>query len=293
MLISEEVKKDINILVVDDEHSTLDLLFDILSNEGYNVHLATNGDEAIARMNKERINIVIADFKMAKMNGLEVITRIKEADPLVSFIIITAYPSLEIAVRAIKKGVKDFITKPFDANELIGAVNKVVKEQISCRKRRIRKKQESLLLMDEIAGVYNRDYFFEVLNQEIGRTIRYKHSISLLLINIDGYNKFNKEQGFRYGNIAINEIGQLILENVREVDIVGRINREEFGVILIDARDEKVLEIAERIKTLVESKKFRGKLEEQDYRFTVNIGISFYQHGKDLLKEAQLALKKE
>lgn len=292
MPISEKIKKDINILVVDDEHSALELLFDILSKEGYNVELATNGDEAIARINKEQINIVVTDFKMSKMNGLEVITRIKEVDPLVSFIIITAYPSLEIAVRAMKKGVKDFIIKPFGADEIVDAVNKVVKEQISYRKKRIREKQESLLLIDEIAGVYNREYFFEALNQEISRIRRYKHDISLLLINIDGYNKFTQEQGFRYGNIAINEIGQFILENVREVDIVGRISREEFGVILLDAGEEKVLEIAERIKTLVESKKFRGNLEQQDYRFTVSIGTSSYQPEKDLLKDAQLSLKK-
>ncbi|MDI6785716.1 MAG: diguanylate cyclase [bacterium] len=191
-----------------------------------------------------------------------------------------------------KEGVRDFIVKPFEVDEIVDAIDKVIKEQITFKKKSIRKKQENLLLLDEITGVYNKDYFFEALDQEIRRIRRYKYNISLLLISIDGFDKFNKEQGTEYGDKIINKIGQIILENVREVDIVGRISKEEFGVLLLNAGDEKTLEVAERIKLLVEGIKFEGKLKQKDNRFIVSIGMSFCQPGKELMKEAQLALKK-
>ena len=115
------------ILVVDDELDMLMLLRMIIEdNTDYEVDTTNNPSEALKMVMKNDYDLVISDLKMPGMDGLELFDEVKEMDPDLPLIIITAYGSLETSDEAIKKGVADFITKPFRKDSILFTINRVL-----------------------------------------------------------------------------------------------------------------------------------------------------------------------
>lgn len=106
------------ILVVDDEEHILSVLRDFLENLGYEVVTAEDGEDALAKFEPEKFDVVISDLLMPRMDGLELLNKIRLLDKHVIFLMITGYPSIETAVDAIKKGAYDYITKPFHMEDV-------------------------------------------------------------------------------------------------------------------------------------------------------------------------------
>jgi two-component system, NtrC family, response regulator PilR len=107
-----------SILVVDDERSMRDFLKILLAKEGYAVETAANGDEALQLLNKQIFHLVITDIKMDRMSGLELLNAIKEHNPALPVVMITAFASPDDAVFAMKNGAFDYISKPFNVDEI-------------------------------------------------------------------------------------------------------------------------------------------------------------------------------
>ncbi len=109
---------DLDVLVVDDEPKVCQLLEQILSARGCTVRVAADGLEGLAEFQKRAADVVITDLKMPKLSGFELLRELKHLDPLLNVIVITAYPSVEVAVDAMQYGACDFITKPFDLAQI-------------------------------------------------------------------------------------------------------------------------------------------------------------------------------
>jgi DNA-binding NtrC family response regulator len=118
-----------NILVVDDEVVICKSVQRILSPEGYEVGIALSGEEALEKISQESFDIVITDLKMPGMDGMELLTKIKEKDPEIIVIIITGYSTVQTAVQAMKMGALDYIPKPFTPEELIVVVEKALEKK--------------------------------------------------------------------------------------------------------------------------------------------------------------------
>ena len=104
----------LDVLIVDDEPKICQLLEQILTARACSVRLAHDGLEGLARFKQKPADVVITDIKMPKLSGVELLRELKHVDPLLSVVVITASPSVEGAVEAMKYGACDFITKPFD-----------------------------------------------------------------------------------------------------------------------------------------------------------------------------------
>ncbi|MBW1679648.1 MAG: sigma-54-dependent Fis family transcriptional regulator, partial [Deltaproteobacteria bacterium] len=107
-----------SILVVDDEKGIREFLEITLKKEGYGVTLASNGEKAIALCQKHMFDIILADIRMPRGDGNTVLKYVKKMHPETIVIMITAYGSLESAVEAMKEGAYDYISKPFNVNEI-------------------------------------------------------------------------------------------------------------------------------------------------------------------------------
>ncbi|HWR72805.1 MAG TPA: sigma-54 dependent transcriptional regulator [Nitrospirota bacterium] len=107
------------ILVIEDKDSMLDMLKQTLEGEGYEVLTAKDGAEGIRRLADERIGLVLTDLKLPKKDGFEVLKAVKADNPLLPVIVMTAFGTIETAVRAVKEGAYDFLTKPFDTDHLL------------------------------------------------------------------------------------------------------------------------------------------------------------------------------
>ncbi|MGZ6236673.1 MAG: sigma-54-dependent transcriptional regulator [Syntrophales bacterium] len=117
------------VLVVDDEEAIRELLTDYLNKFGYEVVCAANGQEAMQKYVKGHFDIVLSDFVMSPMDGLELLAEIRKIDPDAMFIMITGYPSIDSAMEAMKKGAKDYITKPFNIDEIRLKMERVLLER--------------------------------------------------------------------------------------------------------------------------------------------------------------------
>ena len=114
------------ILVVDDEVNMLALYEMVLGEEGYEVHTASSGEDALKRLEAEWFDLVISDFMMETMDGIVLLKKLKKIRPDLSFIMVTAHGSIEAAVDAMKTGATDYLTKPVNSEALKLVVQKVL-----------------------------------------------------------------------------------------------------------------------------------------------------------------------
>src|SRR5579863_7197232 len=116
---------DGKILVVDDEQRQREIYRDILQGEGYSAETAAGGEAALRMMENSRYDLVITDLNMAGMSGLDLLTEVVMSDPTIAVIMITAYPSIQSAVEATRRGVYEYLEKPVDRDALLKVVDKV------------------------------------------------------------------------------------------------------------------------------------------------------------------------
>jgi two-component system response regulator PilR (NtrC family) len=102
------------VLVVDDEPDAVELLREFLSGKGYQVITAADGEEALRQVKAERPHLILLDVRMPKLNGLEVLRRVREIDHEVGVIMVTAVNEEETGRQALQMGAFDYITKPLD-----------------------------------------------------------------------------------------------------------------------------------------------------------------------------------
>lgn len=118
-----------NILVVDDEVEVLKILKKILTDRGYNVMTAQNGSEALKVVRKNNIKLALLDIKLPKMDGIELLGRFKKINPDLIVIMMTAFGTLKTAIRAMKLGAYDYVTKPFDLDVIVSIINQAFEER--------------------------------------------------------------------------------------------------------------------------------------------------------------------
>ncbi len=112
-------KEEFRILVADDDESVRDLLSDIIIREKYTVETAADGSEALTRILHSQFHLIITDLKMSGATGLEILKRAVSLDPDTSVVIITAYATIQSALKAVKEGAYDYVTKPFRMDEML------------------------------------------------------------------------------------------------------------------------------------------------------------------------------
>jgi len=121
--------KDYNLLIIDDEQSQRDLLSGYLKKKGFTVYTADSGIEGLKIINKNSVNIIFSDYKMPGMTGLEVLEKVLKINPEISFVIVTAYGTVENAVKAMQVGAYDYISKPVDLDELDLLIERIIEHK--------------------------------------------------------------------------------------------------------------------------------------------------------------------
>jgi len=130
-----------SILVIDDERSIRNVLRDILTNEGYTIDDAADGDEGFKKFSTNKYSLVICDIKMPKMDGLEFLEKATAINPDVPIIIISGHGNIETAVEAVKKGAFDFIAKPPDLNRLLITIRNALDKTCLVKETKILKRK--------------------------------------------------------------------------------------------------------------------------------------------------------
>ncbi len=114
------------VLVVDDEEALRYLLSTELAAEGYDVETAGDGDEAIETIKQKDYDVVLLDIKMPRVDGFEVLRFIKQNKPEIKVIMLTAYADVKNAIEALKLGASDFVSKPYDLEDILTSINRAL-----------------------------------------------------------------------------------------------------------------------------------------------------------------------
>jgi DNA-binding NtrC family response regulator len=145
--------EEIGILIVDDEASVRDSLYQWFKSDGYRVDTADGATSALNKLQENPWDIILLDIKMPGMDGIELQNRIKQIDKSIVTIIITAYAAVDTAIQALKDGAFDYITKPIDPDDLSRLIrNAIEKRRLVTENIQLRQQIEELLLPDEVVG---------------------------------------------------------------------------------------------------------------------------------------------
>ena len=133
--------KNYSILIIDDEKSQRDILYGYLNKKGYKVFTAESGSQGIKIINENLVDIVLSDYKMPEMTGLEILAKVSQINPEISFVIITAYGTVENAVNAMHLGAYDYISKPVNLDELDLLIARIIENKNLKSENELLKKQ--------------------------------------------------------------------------------------------------------------------------------------------------------
>lgn len=170
----------------------------------------------------------------------------------------------------------------------------IIESQADEEIEKLNEKLESLAMTDELTKIANRRAFFEKGDKEIVRTRRYHQPLSIIMLDIDNFKLINDTLGHDSGDFALQSVADTLVHGVREVDVVGRLGGEEFGIILPNTKVDEAIKLAERLRIAIEENAdLKNKL---NMKITASFGVAEYQlrlkNLDDFLKKADIAMYK-
>jgi len=142
-----------SILIVDDEKIVRESLFHWFEEEDYNVDTAEDGETALRKFDKGKFDLILLDMKMPGMSGLDLLARVKEIDPDIVVILITAFASVPTAIKALKDGAYDYVTKPVDPDELAHLVKRALEQKaLKVENEQLRENLDEIIKPDNLIG---------------------------------------------------------------------------------------------------------------------------------------------
>ena len=227
MLASKQLRRRHLVLVVEDQEINRDVLGMILEDD-YDVIYAENGEEGLEQMRShlDKLSIVLLDLMMPVMDGFEVLRHMREDPELASMPVIVLTAEKNAELRALQLGAADFITKPFDAHEVILA--RVARIIELCDGRNLISAAER----DKLTGLYNRGFFFEYAE----RIYRYHPELHMdaLSLDIERFHSVNELNGREFGDRVLRAIGEEIKDFLSKTEgIASRIEADRFDIFCL------------------------------------------------------------
>ena len=258
---------DPTVLIVDDEKHNRQLLTELLQHE-CRLHLAKNGEQALARARELQPDLILLDVVMPDMNGHSVIRQLKDDDRTrdTPVIFITALDSFDDQKIGLELGAVDYITKPFHPP--------IVRVRVRNHLRLVEQRRllEQLAMLDNLTGIPNRLRFAETLEQEWRRCLRHALPLSMIVADIDHFKRINDTYGHAEGDEALRSVAQALKWAIhRPGDFVCRYGGEEFVLLLPGADEAGASAFAEAIRQRIATTPFQT-LDGQPLQLTLSLG---------------------
>ena len=263
------------VLVVDSDPDALENIRKLLQTEGYEVLAASAGEEGVLKVRTEHPEVVLMDMsldmRLPGTGGNETLRKIKEIKPSPACIMLATYPTVDGAIEALKQGACDFIKKPFENDYLLHTVQQSLANFRTLReKERLEEEVRRLSITDDLTGLYNYRHFYKTLESELVRLKRQKTTLSLMMVDIDKFKRYNDRFGHLEGDKVLKGVGEILNRSIRSnVDSGYRYGGDEFAILLIGASIDQGRVIGERIRASTEKAGFLD--------ITASIGLAEFQ----------------
>ncbi len=262
---------DSYVLVVDDSKLVRSKTRKNLEKLHINVIEAESGQEAIHILqdSKEYIPLVVTDYEMPDMNGMELTMELRQSysKDRLAIIALSSSEDSKIATEFLRHGANDFIKKAYTTEEFAVRIN-VNLELID-----LFRQGKETASKDFLTGLYNRRFFFESGVPILEKAKRKKHNLAVAMLDIDFFKKINDTYGHDVGDIAIKEVAVILNKFLRNSDLISRFGGEEFCILMEDISLENVTSKFETIREYFEKNII--KTDQHELGYTVSIGL-FY-----------------
>ncbi len=278
------------ILIVASDREILHQLSNSLILAGYNVSSVSSGKEGLDILSENIPDLIISDVDISDISGIQFCIKVREnlKTAAVPFVLLTDTDQVCDKIGGLKVGADDYISKPFNSNELVVRIEaklkrfKILRDLINC---------------DAFTNLYNREYFDKRLTEIMKISSRYNHKVSLVLIDIDFFKKFNDTYGHQVGDFVLKEVAKTIRIGLREVDTVARYGGDEFVAIMPETSKRNAIVAVERIKKELEQRPFIYSCALENLYITISAGIATFpdeaRTDYELVNKADQALYKE
>lgn len=230
---SEVGSNGASILIIDDEPIARDSLLALLGSEGYRLLTAENGIEGLQILEKTAVDMVLLDIMLPGINGFDVCRRIRNTPGLVELpvVMVTALDDRESRLRGLLMGADDFLTKPYDGDELRARVRTITRLN---RYRRLMEQSERLAYLqdyDPLTDLPNRNLMHSSLMMSLDHAKRLRHSLAVLVIEIDDSSRIHATLGQQAGDHLIKDVALRLNNCVQQSDMIGRVGENRFVVL--------------------------------------------------------------
>lgn len=252
------------VMIVDDAAVNIQALIAILGNE-YHIKVANSGGRCLSLLQDYQLpDLILLDIMMPDMDGYQVCKHIKSTPEIqhIPVIFITSKDDQDDEEKGLKLGAVDYITKPIKPVITLARIKTHVTLKLQYDR------LADIAEKDQLTGLYNRHYLYELANQKVSFAHRHKTPLSIMMIDIDHFKKINDENGHLIGDEVIVQVAQVFLTNARNEDIVCRFGGEEFVLLMDHCDQQQAKDKAEFFRSQVEALKPRG------LSVSVSIGIS-------------------
>ena len=264
------LNKDVKVLVVDDSKSFVQKSVDLLNRYKINALCAFDGEEAleVLKANKD-IKIVLTDYMMPKLDGLELTKKIRrnyQKDEL-SIIVTSNDTSKRIPAKFLKYGANDFLYKGFSNEEFFARINSNIEiiELFDEIKNKANK--------DHLTGLYNRRYLFNIGNEIYNDCKTNNKVFAIAILDIDNFKRINDTYGHDIGDIALKEVAVILNKNISSNGLISRLGGEEFCICFYNRNEDEVKELLEYIRKDFEKNII--EIKDIQLKYTISIGCSF------------------
>lgn len=265
------VDEQVLVLIVDDNLQNLQVIGNIVKEIGCKVAVAQNGKQALDFLQKREPDLILLDIMMPEMDGFTLCQYIHEHDICknVPIIFVTALADRQSIVKAFDTGGVDYITKPFIKEEVQARI------KVHLKLKKAMEKLKSMSVTDEMTGVFNRRYAYQVLDREISMAKREQKSFVICYVDIDNLKTINDTYGHDAGDQLIKEVVNGFKGVIRGSDYLFRMGGDEFMLVFPNTTLEHQNSMVSRLQQELNQKKIHGM--SIDFSF----GFSIFDQGDD------------
>ncbi|WP_028102460.1 diguanylate cyclase domain-containing protein [Pseudoduganella violaceinigra] len=258
------------LLIVDDAMENIQILNHALGGE-HEVLFALNGEKALELAHEQRPDLILLDAVMPGLDGYDVCAALRASPDVLGIpvIFVTALTTPEDETRALEAGAVDFITKPFN----IAVVRARVRTHLTLKRQSDAMRE--LTLTDALTGVANRRSFNDTLDNEWRRCARAQAMLSVIMIDIDHFKRYNDAYGHQAGDICLRQVANAMVPCAgRTPDLLARYGGEEFVILLPQVGQQGAETVAQRILASVRELAIPHRMSSASDTVTVSLGVA-------------------
>lgn len=281
------------ILVVDQDAQSLGVLLEPLRWEGYDTRGETSIRQALKVAREWTPHIVLIDTRINE-EAKRALELFKKKLPLTSILLISDDTTTEAIISGLDSGADDYIIKPFVPLELLARIRTHLRiRDLTQQLIFVNERLKELVDTDDLTGLFNMRSLYQKLEFEIERAKRFQRDVCVVMMDMDHFKSVNDGHDHLFGSYVISQVGKIIKQSTRNIDIPARYGGDEFLVVLTEVSYDGAMLFCERLRKFIEKTTFQSGTDS--IKLTASLGFAITKPGesvsaRELVRRADHAL---